>query len=116
VAVVSVDLACKAYADMGAVVLRDHRDHVCGELVPIPLAGEPSPADLARFLNRYCADLGARILLLDGPQGWRAIDGASAHSRACERELSTPAKTGLPGTVKPTTYRNFVSFSIEESE
>jgi hypothetical protein len=113
VAVVSVDLAYKAYADVGAVVLRNHRDHVCGELLPIPLAGQPSPADLARFLNQHCAGAGARVLLLDGPQGWRAVDSASAHSRSCERELNTPAKTGLPGSVKPASYREFVSFSIE---
>jgi hypothetical protein len=112
-AVVSVDLAYKTYADVGAVVLRNHRDHVCGELLPISLTGEPSPVDLARFLDRYCADVGARVLLLDGPQGWRALDSASMHSRACERELNTPAKTGLPGSVKPVSYKKFVAFSIE---
>ena len=112
-AVVSVDLAYKAYANMGGVVLREHRDHVCGELLPIPLAGQPLPANLARFLNQYCADAGVRVLLLDGPQGWRAVDSAFPHSRCCERELNTPAKTGLPGSVKPANYREFVSFSIE---
>jgi hypothetical protein len=85
---------------------------VCGELLPIPLAGQPSPIDLARFLNQYCADVGARVLMLDGPQVWRAVDSALTHSRACERELNTPAKTGLPGFVKPANYRTFVSFSV----
>ena len=112
-AVVSVDLAYKAYSDVGAVVLREHRDHVCGELLPIPLAGQPLAADLARFLHQYCADAGVRVLLLDGPQGWRAVDSAFPHSRCCEGELNTPAKTGLPGSVKPANYREFVSFSIQ---
>jgi hypothetical protein len=35
------------------------------------------------------------------------------HSRACERELNTPAKTGLPGSVKPANYLGFVLFSVE---
>jgi hypothetical protein len=113
VAIISVDLAYKTYSDVGAVVLREHRDHVCGELLPIPLAGQPSPADLARFLNQYCADAGVRVLLLDGPQGWKAVDSALADSRCCERELNTPAKTGLPGSVKPAAYLEFVSFSIQ---
>jgi hypothetical protein len=113
VAVVSVDLAYKSYTDVGAVVLRNHSDHVCGELLPIPLAGPPSPVNLARFLNQYCADVHARVLMLDGPQAWRAVDSASMHSRACERELNTPAKTGLPGFVKPANYRKFVAFSVE---
>jgi hypothetical protein len=113
VAVISVDLAYKTYADVGAVVLRNHRDHVCGELLPIPLTGQPSPVDLARFLDQSCADVGARVLMLDGPQGWRAPDSISTHSRACERALNTPAKTGLPGSVKPANYLKFVSFSVE---
>jgi hypothetical protein len=32
--------------------------------------------------------------------------------RACERELGTPAKTGLPGEVKPANYGPFVRFSV----
>lgn len=111
--VVSIDLAYKTYADVGAVVLRNHRDHVCGELLPIPLTGQPSPVELARFLDQSCADVGARILILDGPQAWRAVDSASMHSRACERELNTLAKTGLPGFVKPANYLKFVAFSVE---
>jgi hypothetical protein len=69
VAIVSVDLAHRSYADVGAVVLRNHRDHVCGELLAIPLAGQPSPSELATFLNQFCAKVGAQILLLDSPQG-----------------------------------------------
>lgn len=30
----------------------------------------------------------------------------------CERRLNTPAKTGLPGSVKPANYAPFVTFSI----
>lgn len=111
-AIVSIDLAYKSYADVGAVTLRNHRDHVCGELFTIPLAGHPSSVELAGFLNQYCVDVGAQVLLLDGPQGWRALESASVHSRACERELHTPAKTGLPGIVKPANYRDFVIFSV----
>lgn len=112
-AVLSVDLAYKSYADIGAVVLRQHRDHVCGELVTIPLRGIPQASDLAAYLNQYCVNAGIRVLLLDGPQAWKADDSALLHSRKCERELNTPAKTGLPNTVKPANYLAFVAFSIQ---
>src|SRR5262245_48014242 len=106
-AVLSADLAHKDYGDIGTVVLRWHVDHVCGELVDLPLQGEPSPKQLAEFLNRYCLEREIRILLLDGPQGWKANDSELAHSRRCERALNTPAKTGLPPSVKPANYRDF---------
>lgn len=89
-----------------------HRGHVCGELLALPLRGRPQPEGLATFLNRYCADRGIRVLLLDGPQAWKSSRSALAHSRQCERELNTPAKTGLPGNVKPRNYLPFVTFSI----
>jgi hypothetical protein len=51
-------------------------------------------------------------MLLDGPQGWKDPLNGEMHSRICERELNTPAKTGLPGEVKPKPYTGFVSFSV----
>jgi hypothetical protein len=35
------------------------------------------------------------------------------HSRVCERLLNAPAKTGLPGCVKPANYTKFVEFAIQ---
>jgi hypothetical protein len=51
--------------------------------------------------------------MIDGPQAWKDPDNGLEHSRRCERCLNTPAKTGLPGFVKPKSYTSFVSFSIE---
>jgi len=35
------------------------------------------------------------------------------HSRVSERQLNTSAKTGLPGMVKPVTYRAFAEFCLD---
>lgn len=111
-AVLSADLAHKRYADIGAVLLEQREDRIRCDLLCIPLTGKPSSEPLAKFLNDKCAGAGIRILLLDGPQGWKAQDNGLVHSRCCERELNTPAKTGLPGSVKPKSYCDFVVFSI----
>lgn len=112
VAVLSVDLAYKDYADIGAVVLRQSQGAVQCDLVRIPLTGVASPDALAGFLDRFCVQAGIRVLLLDGPQGWKAKENGLIHSRRCERELNTPAKTGEPESVKPANYMKFVLFSI----
>jgi hypothetical protein len=112
VAVLSVDLANKSYDDIGVVILRQQQGRIRVALLPVALTGGPSPDVLAGFLNMHAETAGIRILLLDGPQGWMALGTGLAHSRRCERELNTPAKTGLPGSVKPANYLGFVTFSI----
>ena len=112
VAVLSVDLAYKNYADVGAAVLERDQGLIQCQLVRIPLTGAPSPEALAEYLDRFCFREGIRLLLLDGPQGWKAKDNGLRHSRQCERKLNTPAKTGEPMSVKPANYGVFVSFSI----
>src|SRR4029079_8803315 len=76
------------------------------------LAGEPSPDVLADFLVNLCGEVGARVVLLDGPQAWKDPGNGLEHSRICEHALQTPAKTGVPGTVKPRAYLRFVAFAI----
>ncbi len=51
--------------------------------------------------------------MLDGPQAWKSKTNGFAHARASERELNTAAKTGLPGMVKPATYRLFAEFCLD---
>ncbi len=111
-AVLSVDLACKDYADVGAVVLEQKHGLIQCELLRLPLTGAPSAEVLAEYLNRVCLQRGVHILLLDGPQGWKAKDNGLTDSRRCERELNTPAKTGEPPSVKPANYGPWVRFSI----
>ncbi len=105
----------KRWEDMGVAVLDDRGDAVQVAFIPLPMPGLSHPPQApvcAAFIVELAAELGARVVLLDGPQGWKAADNGLEHCRVCERELHTPAKTGLPGRVKPATYRPFVEFSI----
>jgi hypothetical protein len=74
----------------------------------------PIDADiLAGRLNHLCAVRGIRVMMLDGPQAWKSKTNGFAHARVSERELNTAAKTGLPGMVKPATYRLFAEFCLD---
>jgi hypothetical protein len=110
--VVSIDLAYRSYEDIGAVVLEAHDEHIDVTIRALSGKGSPTPSALASHLDDLCAQHGARLLLLDGPQGWKLPDNGHQHCRCCERELNTPAKTGEPGHVKPGNYLAFVGFSI----
>lgn len=110
--VVSVDLAYRDHRDIGVVVLEQSATRIKVDRVPARMEGVPDPEALAEFLAELCVQRGASVLLLDGPQGWKDPANGLAHSRVCERALNTPAKTGLPGSVKPANYEPFVSFSI----
>jgi hypothetical protein len=68
---------------------------------------------LAGRLNRLCGIRGIRIVMLDGPQAWKSTRKGLQHARLSERELNTAAKTGLPGMVKPVTYRAFAEFCVD---
>ena len=58
------------------------------------------------LLNRAAVEL-------DGPQAWKSSHSDLKHARMSERQLNTPAKTGLPGMVKPGTYRPFAEFCLD---
>ena len=109
---VSIDLAYGDYADMGVAVINAAQSDLAVEFVGVALSGPPHPEHLARWLVGVCQHYGATVLLLDGPQGWKDAANGLEHSRQCERALNTPAKTGLPGEVKPKSYGRFVAFSI----
>lgn len=111
-AILSVDLAYRRYADFGAVVMERQQNRIRCELFDADLPGVPDCAALAQWMNDLCLRRCIRIILLDGPQGWKARDSGLVHSRCCERKLNTPAKTGEPVSVKPANYGPFVRFSI----
>jgi hypothetical protein len=115
-AILSVDLAYKRYADMGAVVMEQDHNSIKCELLDVNVAGAPTREALAEWINRFCLRKGIRIVLLDGPQGWKGKNNGLLHSRRCEKELNTPAKTGEPESVKPANYGPFVRFSIDVYE
>jgi len=68
---------------------------------------------LAGRLNHLANLRGIRVIMLDGPQAWKSVRMAWEHSRVSERQLNTAAKTGLPGMVKPVTYRAFAEFCLD---
>ena len=110
--IVSVDLAYKNFADVGVVALhRTASRTVRCDIIPL-LKGRPTPDSLAEQIDHICLERGARTLLLDGPQAWKSPYNSLQHSRVCERQLNTPAKTGEPEVVKPANYTAFVVFSI----
>ena len=125
-AVLSVDLALQRWSDLGVVVLsRAPSSHsvsqVACEILPLDSPGLDAASDrgpvepeiLAGRLNHLCAVRGIRILMLDGPQAWKSAANGLEHARMSERQLNTAAKTGLPGMVKPATYRSFAEFCID---
>lgn len=132
-AILSVDLAFRRWSDLGVVVLNRVRHQFPGakgavvacEIIPFPDPGldpeigrGPAHAEvdaeiLAGRLNHLCAIRGIRVLMLDGPQAWKSRANGLQHARGCERQLNTVAKTGLPGVVKPVTYRTFAEFCMD---
>src|SRR5258708_2891123 len=115
-AVVSVDLALKRWVDIGVAILTDDEQGIRVQFKELADHGTLGPRD-AQTLALKLLDLvkvhDASVLLIDGPQAWKDPDNGIAYMRICERELRTPAKTGLPGDVKPATWTSFVSFSID---
>ena len=118
-AVLSVDLATRRWSDLGIVVLdrvaasSSSEDHVHCEIICWNDAGPVEAEVLAGRLNHLCGVRGIRVLLLDGPQAWKSSSNGLEHSRVSERQLNTAAKTGLPGMVKPSTYRHFAEFCVD---
>ena len=110
--VLSVDLAHSSYQNNGLVALTAVGESIEADLLTIPLHGSPDPAALASFLATIATQRGARLIFLDGPQGWRDPSRDVSELRVCERKLAAPAKTGLPENVKPATYKPFVVFCI----
>jgi len=68
---------------------------------------------LAGRLNHLCGVRGIRLIMLDGPQAWKSRSNGLEHARVSEQQLNTSAKTGLPGMVKPITYRPFAEFCLD---
>jgi hypothetical protein len=113
--VLSVDLASRRYRDNGIAILHGSPGRVRVELISpdaLGLNGEPQVEPFADALVALASRQSARILLLDGPQGWRAEQSEFVHQRRCERETLTPGKTGLPGIVKPASWTRMATFSV----
>jgi hypothetical protein len=112
-AVLSIDLASARYRDIGISLLEAGQRRV-QILKPqdLGLQGTPKLEALTSTLAAFCQEHGVRVLLLDGPQGWKSPKTGIEHMRLCERVLNTPGKTGTVGHVKPATYLRYVALSI----
>ena len=119
-AILSVDLAFQRWRDLGIVVME--RGGASGDPIHCEIVSDLAAEDrlgpvqaevLAGRLNHLCGIRGIRIMMLDGPQAWKSADNAAPHARLSERLLNTAAKTGLPGMVKPVTYRPFAEFCVD---
>ena len=107
--VVSVDLAYKNYNDLGIALLGRELGNIQINFVKarkLGLTGDPDAKTLAKALLNLCHLNNAQVILIDGPQAWKDPANGFEHSRVCEKILNTPAKTGLPGLVKPKNYTN----------
>jgi hypothetical protein len=71
---------------------------------------------LAGRLNHLCNASSIRVIVLDGPQAWKSRYNGLEHARVGERQLNTAAKTGLPGMIKPRSYRPFAEFCLDVYE
>ena len=125
-AVLSVDLAFRRWSDLGVVVLSRAASPLPAHPVTCEIIalhppgfdashgqGPIDPEILAGRLNHLCTVRSIRILMLDGPQAWKSAENGLQHARVSERQLNTAAKTGLPGMVKPATYRSFAEFCMD---
>jgi hypothetical protein len=114
--VLSVDLACRSWSDLGVVLLEQKRSPngllIACEIIRWHDPAPPPVVELALRLNTLCMERNAGVLMLDGPQAWKSEDNGQAFCRVSERELNTSAKTGLPGTVLPGTYERFVGYCL----
>lgn len=114
--VISVDLAARRWEDNGIALLWQEGDRVGVRLVApaaLGLRGTPAAEPFADALVALAEAEGARLMLLDGPQGWRAEQSELVHLRHCEKETRAPGKTGLPGVVKPATWTRMAVFCVE---
>lgn len=114
--IVSVDLASNRYRDIGIAVIGVRDGSVVIEFVEgraYGLKGRPCVEEVASWLTGLAGAREADVILIDGPQGWKDPANGFEHARRCERELATPGKTGLPGCVKPSSWKRMANFSIE---
>ena len=110
--VLSVDLACRSWSDLGVVVLEQKGPLIACDIIRWNDPYPPPVVELALRLNALSLERGAGVLMLDGPQAWKSDDNGQEFARVAERALNTPAKMGLPGTVLPGTYERFVGYCL----
>lgn len=112
--VLSVDLALSINR-LGICHLREDKELWTAHFVlpaELGIVDPMSPEALALVLYQYCSQENVGVLLIDGPQAWKDPNNGLKFCRKCEHALSTPAKTGVKGEVRPKPASRYVEFSI----
>lgn len=114
--ILGIDLASQHYCDIGLALIDAGSAPRSVQWVRPPAHGLSDPPDataLGEFVGKLARNRDVTIIAVDGPAAWKAPDNGLLHSRVCERQLNTQAKTGLPGFAKPASALRFVSFAVE---
>jgi len=115
--VLSIDLAYRRVRDLGICLIEEHRGRPTTARFVDPKGDlgfkrPPSAQELAETISNYCHENEIRVLLLDGPQGWKDPSSNLKECRYCERILNTPGKTGVRPQTKPKNWRDFAEYSV----
>lgn len=113
--ILSIDLASVRYRDNGIAILAPGARACEVELISpgaLGLSGVPVAEEFADAIVQLATRSAARLIMLDGPQGWRSQVSEVTHSRLCERVTFTPGKSGVPELVKPASWTRMVRFSV----
>jgi hypothetical protein len=131
VAILSVDLAYRRWADLGIVVL---------ERIP-GFADEPGPSGNAPIscemisstggavdsglddgrvagdiltgrLNHLCGIRKISVMVVDGPQAWKSHENGFQHSRVSERQLNTAGRPGFQAWSSPSRSGHSLSSAL----
>jgi hypothetical protein len=103
-AVLSVDLACRSWSDLGVVVLEQKGPLITCDLIRWQDPYAPPVVELALRLNTLCVERSVGVLMLDGPQAWD-----SAHAPAATTAQDDRAAGGAP---LPGSYERFVGYCL----
>jgi len=99
--VLSVDLACRSWSDLGVVLLEQKGPQIVCDIIRWNEPYSPPVVELALRLNQICVERGAGVLMLDGPQAWKSEEASRA-------DLSEPS--GSSGIAD--SYERFVGYCL----
>jgi hypothetical protein len=103
-AVLSVDLACRSWSDLGVVVLEQKGPLITCDIIRWQDAFPPPVVELALRLNTLCLERSVGVLMLDGPQAW---DSAHPPENASARDDRGAGGVPLSGS-----YERFAGYCL----
>ncbi len=98
--VLSVDLACRNWSDLGVVLLEQKGQRIACEIFHWQDKAAPSVVELAIRLNTLCLERKVNILTLDGPQAWKSEGNGHPFCRASELPLCLPGESAASAILR----------------